>query len=41
MVQSNSIGAAFSEVFASRNINIPPVAIGLLLAVLAGFVFIL
>ena len=40
MVQSNSIGAAFSEVFASRNINIPPVAIGLLLAVLAGFVFI-
>lgn len=40
MVQSNSIGAAFSEVFASRNINIPPITVGLLLAVLAGFVFI-
>lgn len=39
MVQSNSIGAAFSEVFASRNINIPSVTIGLILAVLAGFVF--
>ena len=40
MVQSNSIGAAFSEVFASRNINIPPIAVGLLIAVVAGFVFI-
>ncbi len=40
MVQSNSIGAAFSEVFASRNIDIPPITVGLLLAVLAGFVFI-
>ncbi len=29
MVQSNSIGAAFSEVFASRNINIPPITVGL------------
>lgn len=33
MVQSNSIGAAFSGVFESRNINIPPVAVGILLAV--------
>lgn len=40
MVQSNSIGAAFTEVFARRNIDIPPVTIGILLAVLAGFVFI-
>ena len=40
MVQSNSIGAAFSEVFASRNINIPPITVGLLIAVVAGFVFI-
>lgn len=40
MVQSNSIGAAFSEVFAERNINIPPVAVGILVAVAAGFVFI-
>lgn len=38
MVQSNSIGAAFSEVFQARGINIPPIAIGLLLAA-AGFVF--
>ena len=40
MVQSNSIGAAFSEVFQSRNINIPPVAIGIILAVFAAFIFI-
>ncbi|WP_270840083.1 alanine/glycine:cation symporter family protein [Peptacetobacter hiranonis] len=40
MVQSNSIGAAFSEVFASRNLNIPPITVGLLIAVVAGFVFI-
>ena len=40
MVQSNSIGAAFAEVFASRNIHIPTVAIGILLAVCAAFVFI-
>ena len=40
MVQSNSIGAAFSEVFASRNINIPPVAVGILLAVTALFIFV-
>lgn len=40
MVQSNSIGAAFSEVFTSRNINIPPVTIGIILAVIAAFIFI-
>lgn len=40
MVQSNSIGAAFSGVFESRNINIPPVAIGILLAVIAAFIFV-
>ena len=40
MVQSNSIGAAFSEVFASRNINVPPVAVGIILAVFAAFIFI-
>lgn len=40
MVQSNSIGVAFSEVFASRNIQIPPIAIGIPLAVLAAFIFI-
>lgn len=39
MVQSNSIGAAFSEVFQARGINIPPIAIGLLLAAATGFVF--
>lgn len=40
MVQSNSIGSAFSEVFTSRNINIPPVAIGIILAFIASFIFI-
>ena len=44
MVQSNSIGAAFveafQEVFAARNINIPAIAIGLVLAVLTGFIFV-
>ena len=40
MVQSNSIGAAFSGVFESRNINIPPVAVGILLAVVAAFIFV-
>ncbi len=39
MVQSNSIGAAFSEVFTARNINIPPVVIGVLLAAVAAFIF--
>ncbi len=40
MVQSNSIGAAFSEVFTSRNISVPPVAVGIILAVFAAFIFI-
>lgn len=40
MVQSNSIGAAFSGVFESRNIPIPPVTIGILLAVFALFIFV-
>ena len=39
MVQSNSIGTAFSEVFAARNIEVPPVAVGLLVAAFAAFVF--
>lgn len=40
MVQSNSIGAAFNEVFISRNIEMPSIVIGLILAVFAAFVFI-
>lgn len=40
MVQSNSIGAAFSGVFESRNIHIPAVAVGIVLAVFAAFIFI-
>ena len=40
MVQSNSIGAAFSEVFEARNIAVPPVAVGIVLAVIAAFIFI-
>ncbi|MDD5945932.1 MAG: alanine/glycine:cation symporter family protein, partial [Clostridia bacterium] len=40
MVQSNSIGAAFSSVFQARNINIPPIAIGIILAIIAAFIFI-
>ena len=40
MVQSNSIGVAFTEVFSNRNINIPPIVIGILVAVVAGFIFI-
>ncbi len=39
MVQSNSIGAAFSEVFASRGIPMNPIIIGVILAVIAGFIF--
>lgn len=39
MVQSNSIGAAFSEVFQARGIQVPPVTIGVLLAAAAGFIF--
>ena len=40
MVQSNSIGSAFAEVFSSRGIDFPPVIIGVLLAVFAAFIFI-
>ena len=40
MVQSNSIGAAFSSVFQARDIALPPVVIGVLLAVFAFFIFI-
>jgi len=40
MVQSNSIGVAFNEVFAARNIEVPSIAVGIILAVFAAFVFI-
>lgn len=40
MVQSNSIGAAFASVFAQRSLAIPPVAVGLVLAVFATFIFV-
>ena len=40
MVQSNSIVAAFAEVFDARNIQIPPIAVGILLAVFALFIFV-
>lgn len=40
MVQSNSIGSAFSSVFSARNINIPPVAIGVFIAIIAFIIFI-
>lgn len=39
MVQSNSIGAAFVEVFHVFNLNIPPVVIGVIVAAVAAFVF--
>lgn len=39
MVQSNSIGAAFENVFASRGVTVPPVVIGVVLAVIAAVVF--
>lgn len=40
MVQSNSIGAAFAEVFEARSIDLPPVIIGVILAVFAFFIFV-
>ena len=40
MVQSNSIGSAFSGVFESRNIPLPPVAVGIVLAIIALFIFV-
>ena len=39
MVQSNSIGAAFSEVFALCNLNVPPVAVGAVVAALSLVIF--
>lgn len=39
MVQSNSIGVAFSEVFSARNIEIPSIVFGLILAAVIGFIF--
>ena len=39
MVQSNSISEAFASVLEARNLEVPPVIIGLLLAVFALFVF--
>lgn len=39
MVQSNSIGAAFLEVFEARNLNVPPIAVGIVVAGFAAFVF--
>ena len=39
MVQSNSIGAAFVEVFHVFNLNIPPVAVGVVVAAFAAFIF--
>ena len=38
-VQSNSIGAAFVEVFHVFNLNIPPVAVGVVVAAFAAFIF--
>lgn len=39
MVQSNSVGAAFSEVFEVANVNVPPIVIGLVVAAIAAFIF--
>ena len=39
MVQSNSIGAAFSEVFNYYHLNVPPAAVGAVIAVLSLFIF--
>ena len=39
MVQSNSVGAAFSEVFEVANVNVPPIEIGLEVAAIAAFIF--
>ncbi|MDE6357655.1 MAG: amino acid carrier protein, partial [Eubacteriales bacterium] len=39
MVQSNSIGTAFSEVFSIRGISLNPILIGILLAIFAVFIF--
>ena len=39
MVQSNSIGAAFAEVFAVRGIEMDPLVIGVILAAVCAFIF--
>lgn len=39
MVQANSIGTAFFEVFSTRGIEINPIFIGILLAIFAIFIF--
>ena len=39
MVQSNSIGAAFAEVFAVRGIQMDPLVIGVILAAVCAFIF--
>ena len=39
MVQANSIGAAFTEVFKARGIQIPPLVFGLIIAAAAAFIF--
>ena len=39
MVQSNSIGAAFKEVFAVMNVKVPSVAIGIFVAAIGAFIF--
>ena len=39
MVQSNSIGSAFYEVFQARGIHIPQIVFGIILAAIAGFIF--
>ena len=39
MVQSNSIGSAFTEVFEAHNMNIPPIAVGVVLAVVCSVIF--
>ena len=40
MVQSNSIGSAFYEVFRSRGLEIPQLVFGLILAAITAFIFI-
>lgn len=39
MVQSNSIGAAFQEVFHIMNLEVPTMAIGVFVAAIAAFIF--
>ena len=39
LVPSNSIGSAFVQVFSSRGIPVPPLAIGLVIAAAAAFIF--